>query len=127
MVLLPQPRAALLASLNNKCLPILGNARLPILSTHQAEKAKFKWVVSGLRMLGQKKEDLPRGREAKQRAEINVWGVEGCSDLENHLKTLWNQRDYRGMHMARNPGIRVLTGHIIFSWSHVCSVFCLKN
>lgn len=123
-MLLPRPRAALLASPNTKCRLILGIARLPILSTHQAEKAKFKWVVIGLRTLGQKKEDLPRGRAAKQRAEIAVCGVEGFSDLENHLKTLWNQRYYRGMHMARNPGFRVLTGHIS-SLEPRLLVFCL--
>lgn len=45
------PGTALLASPYTKHLPILNSARLPILSTHQAEKA-FVWVVGGPRTLG---------------------------------------------------------------------------
>lgn len=45
------PGTALLASPYTKHLPILNSTRLPILSTHQAEKA-FMWVVGGPRTLG---------------------------------------------------------------------------
>lgn len=121
-LLLPQPPEY---SRGQPCLPdhmpraslILDTVHLLIFSTHRAEWTLI-WVVSGLRTLDQEK--TGSSEEEQQNKKLNSphppsrgdGGRDSYSELENHFKILWNQKAYRGMHMAKNLCFHVLVGHI---------------
>lgn len=87
--------------------------------TRQKRHSCGWWVVPAHRV--RQKQDLPRGRE---RAVTTFFGGRGVLWLENYFKILRNQRDYRGVYMAKILVFMCLLA-IYPLWSHVCSVFCL--